>query len=259
MSQPTLPGFTPPAYMPPVYDEKTRRLTEVTDAYFAGPGRGKSHVLFCQIEAAVNAIQDERLHARVLVYCALGRLCPPDREVPAGVTVTETLDLADAWGNENGLYTVVRRGTLDGERPATFRSILKLCEPGVPTLLFVDEAGLACKGLTAREREELSAVMSAGRGGLADLGIGPVIIRMAAQMPSQIHPDIRSQVSRQWYGPYPGDQSGAGIPPVARLPKIDRDPWGSFYSASTGIVRLQTHYDDTLIIASHGADWGARK
>lgn len=260
VKQTALPGFGPAPYLPPVYDEKTRRLAEVTDAFFAGPGRGKSHALFCQLEAAVNVIQDEGLRARILVYCAFGRIQPVDMPIPDGVTVTSTLDLADAWNDDDGLYTVVRRGAVDAAgKPVTLRSLMGLCEPGIPTLVFVDEAGHACKGLTPRERDELSAVMAAGRGGLPDLGIGPVVIRMAAQLPSQVHPDIRSQVSRQWYGPYPGNDAGAGIPPVAKLPKIDKDPWGSFYSASTGVVLLATDYDKAIIKASHGADWGAKK
>lgn len=248
-------------YMPPVYDVRTGRLTEDMDLWAAPMGRGKSHALFAQVCAAVDHIQEEGLRARVLVYCALGRIQEPGEPIPDGVTVTASLDLADAWGDDDGLYTVVRPDVVgdDGRPVVTLRSVLRLCEPGMPTLLFVDEMGVACQSLSRRELDELATYMPTARAGHRGMGVGPTIIRGTCQSPAQVPPSVRSRMTRHWIGPYPSADAGAGIPPPSRLPQVGRDPWGSFYSSATGIVQVVTTYDKSLIRATHGADWGARK
>lgn len=246
-------GHTLP-YIPPVYDASTGRLTEQGDLYAAPTGGGKSHALAASCEAAVRTIQEEGLRARVLLYCALDRI----RSVPEGAIILDGQVDPGVW-DADPLYVVVRPGRPDEKgRPAvTMRSLLTMARPDAPTLVYVDEGGIATMALTAKERGELEAILVAGRGGHDGYGVGPIVLRTAAQRPAQLPPSVRDvALHRKFFGRYGDDATG--VPPVRHLPH-DGSPWGTFYQPGHGLVQLCMVYDKTLLHLDHGGDWGARK
>lgn len=258
-----LPGIiTHPPGTPAVLDS-SGRLSQSGSGRFGLTGSGKSLALWAHCECVINTIQDEGFRARVLMYCALDRL----EGACEGAVLLDGEVQPDVW-DDDPLYVVVRPG-LDpetGKPRVNLRQLMSMARPdGIPTFVFIDEVGEAMKTgqdgiLSAADRNALASIAVAGRGGHRVLGVGPTVWHVAAQQPAQVHPSVRNvAIHHKVFGPYGEDDGGAGIPSHRVLPPVG-SPVGTFYdTASKRVVRLPTTYDRTLIIASHGADWGARK
>jgi hypothetical protein len=240
-------------YVPPVYDASTGRLTEQGDLYAAPTGGGKSHALAASCEAAINTIAEHGLKARVVLYCSLDRI----RTVPDGAILLDGKVDAAVW-DADPLYVVVRPGRGEDGRPAvTMRHLFGMARPDAPTLVYVDEGGLGTMALKPKEKAELEAILIAGRGGLPELGVGPVVLRTAAQRPAQLPPAVRDvALHRKFFGRYGDDLTG--VPAARHLPH-EGSPWGTFYAPGQGLVQLCMKYDKELLHLDHGADWGAKK